>query len=221
MKHLYHLGILQVLTLLLTAVRNDSPKVTVSWELGMGSCTMALPPAADPLAQTEGNTTSGESLGPSPTSAQPLLIQSSTSSLYRPPQPEPSSQGHPRTSAPDTTDDSSPSPQTHHSGRRAYVLEASWALGKGQDCPRLEHSHPHPCLGADLSLGGYRVRRPRLPRRTLTAEIMNILSACLPLVPTLAASNMTSSAVHHERFLLISQLSAQHFALWGQLRFKR
>ena len=118
MKHLYHLGILQVLTLPLTAVRNDSPKVTVSWELGMGSCTMALPPAADPLAQTEGNTTSGESLGPSPTSAQPLLIQSSTSSLYRRPQPEPSSQGHPRTSAPDTTDDSSPSPQTHHSGRR-------------------------------------------------------------------------------------------------------
>ncbi|MXQ93745.1 hypothetical protein E5288_WYG016881 [Bos mutus] len=35
-------------------IRNDSPKVTVSWELGMGSCTTALPPAADPLAQTEG-----------------------------------------------------------------------------------------------------------------------------------------------------------------------
>lgn len=72
-----------MLTLPLTAViRNNSPKVTVSWELGMGSCTTTLPPAADPLAQTEGNTTSGESLGPSPTSAQPLLIQSSTSSLY-------------------------------------------------------------------------------------------------------------------------------------------
>ena len=116
--------------------RGLTPRVTVSWELGMGSCTTALPPAADPLAQTEGNTTSGESLGPSPTSAQPLLIQSSTSSLYRPPQPEPSSQGHPRISAPDTTDDSSPSPQTHHSGRKAYVLEASWALGKGKNRKR-------------------------------------------------------------------------------------
>lgn len=63
-------------------VRNDSPKVTVSWELGLGSCTTALPPAADPLAQTEGDDTAGESLGPSPTSAQPLLIQSSTSPLY-------------------------------------------------------------------------------------------------------------------------------------------
>lgn len=63
-------------------VRNDSPKVTVSWELGLGSCTTALPPAADPLAQTEGDDTAGESLGPSPTSAQPLLTQSSTSPLY-------------------------------------------------------------------------------------------------------------------------------------------
>ncbi|KAI4544730.1 hypothetical protein MG293_004996 [Ovis ammon polii] len=63
-------------------VRNDSPKVTVSWELGLGSCTTALLPAADPLAQTEGDDTAGESLGPSPTSAQPLLTQSSTSPLY-------------------------------------------------------------------------------------------------------------------------------------------
>lgn len=48
---------------------------------GLGSCTLALLPAADPRP-TGDNHTAGESPGHSPPTAQPLLTQSSTSPLH-------------------------------------------------------------------------------------------------------------------------------------------
>lgn len=61
---------------------------------------------------------------------------------------------------------SSPSPQTHCSGRRAYILEASWALGKGQDCPRREQRPPTPASGGPELRGLRGMMAPPSPQNS-------------------------------------------------------